>query len=424
VNNAQLTFDRSNDLSYGGVINGNGGLYKDGARTLTLTGANTYIGDTVINAGTLRIGAGGTTGSVFGNIVNNAQLTFDRSNDLSYGGVINGNGGLTKDGAGTLTLTGANTYTGETRIARGTLVLEAGGSLNIASDINLANTGVQFDVSGGNYQNIIGGLSGVPGTQVILGNNALTFGNDANETFAGQFTSTGGPLTKSGTGTTTLSGDSSSFSGPLNVYNGGLIVTSALGSVDGYIADPTLTHTNPFMTVTGRNANWAIIGNLNVRGGGATALAIENGAQISNNFGEIGATGVTAATVTVTGAGSLWTNRTALIVGNGATTSKNGALRILDGGKVTSLDGYIASGNGTGATGFIEVSGTGSSWTNTGNLRIGDLGGNGTLIISDGGYVSSNLTQIGTMGNGVGIANLTGTGSRWDVTGNLDIGFG
>ncbi|MEG1452861.1 MAG: autotransporter domain-containing protein, partial [Brevundimonas sp.] len=241
---------------------------------------------------------------------------------------------------------------------------------------------------------------------------------------AGQFTSTGGPLTKSGTGTTTLSGDSSSFSGPLNVYNGGLIVTSALGSVDGYIADPTLTHTNPFMTVTGRNANWAIIGNLNVRGGGATALAIENGAQISNNFGEIGATGVTAATVTVTGAGSLWTNRTALIVGNGATTSKNGALRILDGGKVTSLDGYIASGNGTGATGFIEVSGTGSSWTNTGNLRIGDLGGNGTLIISDGGYVSSNLTQIGTMGNGVGIANLTGTGSRWDVTGNLDIGFG
>ena len=417
-----LTVNQRTGAVYRGVISGSGSLIKAGVGTLTLTGANTYIGDTVINAGTLRIGAGDTTGSVFGNIVNNAQLTFDRSNDLSYGGVINGNGGLTKDGAGTLTLTGANTYTGETRIARGKLVLEAGGSLNIASDINLANTGVQFDVSGGNYQNIIGGLSGVAGTQVILGNNALTFGNDDILAFAGQFTSTSGPLTKTGTGTTILSGDSSGFGGRFNVYDGGLIVTSALGSVDGYIADPLLTDTNPFMTLRGSSANWAITDNLYVRGGGAAALTLESGAQVSNNFGEIGATGANAATVTVTGAGSLWTNRYALIVGTGSNSSKNGAVRILDGGKITSVDGYIAQG--TSATGLIEVSGTGSSWINTGALRIGDLGGNGTLSIGDGGYVSSGLTRIGTMSYGVGIANLSGAGSRWDVTGDLEIGFG
>ena len=67
-------FNRSDALTYGGVISGTGSLTKSGTGTLTLTGDNTYTGGTTISAGTLQIGNGGTTGSVAGNIVDNAAL--------------------------------------------------------------------------------------------------------------------------------------------------------------------------------------------------------------------------------------------------------------------------------------------------------------------------------------------------------------
>ena len=57
-----------------------------------MTGANTYTGGTTISAGTLLLGNGGTTGSVAGNIVDNAALVFNRSNALTYAGVISGTG--------------------------------------------------------------------------------------------------------------------------------------------------------------------------------------------------------------------------------------------------------------------------------------------------------------------------------------------
>jgi autotransporter-associated beta strand protein len=97
----------SGTLTLGGVITGTGPLTKSGTGTLTLTADSpSFTGTTTISAGTLQIGNGGTTGSVVGNIVDNAALTFNRSNSLTYGGVISGTGSLTKSGAGTLTLTG------------------------------------------------------------------------------------------------------------------------------------------------------------------------------------------------------------------------------------------------------------------------------------------------------------------------------
>src|SRR5262249_37654394 len=80
-----------------------------------------------ISAGTLQIGNGGTTGSVAGNIVDTAALVFNRSNALTYGGVISGTGSVSKSGAGTLTLTGDSTYTGGTTISAGKLQIGNGG---------------------------------------------------------------------------------------------------------------------------------------------------------------------------------------------------------------------------------------------------------------------------------------------------------
>ena len=71
-----------------GVISETSGprpMEKIGAGTLILSAANTYTGDTTVTAGTLQIGAGGTSGSVAGNIVDNAALTFNRSDALTFG---------------------------------------------------------------------------------------------------------------------------------------------------------------------------------------------------------------------------------------------------------------------------------------------------------------------------------------------------
>ena len=122
------SFNRSDAVTFAGVISGTGSLTQAGTGTTTLTGANTYTGGTTISAGTLQLGNGGTTGSIAGNIVDNSALVFNRSDALTYAGVISGTGSLTQAGTGTTILTGANTYTGGTTISAGTLQVGNGGT--------------------------------------------------------------------------------------------------------------------------------------------------------------------------------------------------------------------------------------------------------------------------------------------------------
>ena len=72
--------------TFGGAIGGNGSLTKTGPGTLVLSGSDSYSGGTLLNAGVLQIGSGGTTGSLAGNITNNAALVFDRSDNSTFGG--------------------------------------------------------------------------------------------------------------------------------------------------------------------------------------------------------------------------------------------------------------------------------------------------------------------------------------------------
>jgi outer membrane autotransporter protein len=121
------------------VLAGAGGLDKLDLGTLTLGGANSYTGGTHVAAGTLRI-----TGSVAGDIANDAALVFDRADTATYAGTISGSGSLTKAGAGTLVLTGASTYTGATTVAAGTLAVNgaiARSAVTVAAGATLAGSG-------------------------------------------------------------------------------------------------------------------------------------------------------------------------------------------------------------------------------------------------------------------------------------------
>ena len=228
-----IATDNNNTLS--GVLSGNGGLTKTGTGTLTLTGNNTYAGGTAINDGTLKGNiASGTdlsiaAGAIYdgdnkarsvdglnggGKLLNTSGLTV-QSGD--FAGIIdNSNTSLTKTGAGTLTLTGNNAYTGSTTISEGTLK----GNIASGTDLSIAASAT-YD--GANKARSVGGLNG---GGKILNTDGLTVQNG---TFGGVIDNSNTSLTKTGAGTLTLSG-TNTYTGMTTVRSGTLALGSDLTS--------------------------------------------------------------------------------------------------------------------------------------------------------------------------------------------------
>ncbi|WP_131728838.1 autotransporter outer membrane beta-barrel domain-containing protein [Achromobacter xylosoxidans] len=166
-------------------------LTKKGDGALILSADNTYSGGTTIAGGTLQLGAGGTTGSLRGDIVNDGALVFDRRNAVRYDGVVSGAGELVKRGTGALVLTGDHAYRGGTTIAAGTLVLGNGGFTgSLAVDGDIVNNGALiFDRV--DTVTHAGAISGV-GTLFKKGHNTLMLTGE--NTYTGRTTLEGGEL--------------------------------------------------------------------------------------------------------------------------------------------------------------------------------------------------------------------------------------
>jgi fibronectin-binding autotransporter adhesin len=178
-----------------GMASSGGTLTKLGAGTLTLAGNNTYTGDTTVSAGTLEIGSG-TSGSIAGNLVDNAAVTFNRSDALSYSGIISGTGSVTQSGSGSLTLGGSNTYSGTTTVSAGRLVVTNANSLGSTTAGTTVASGATLQLS----SNVSLGAEAISISGSGNGSGAIY--SDSNTSLAGLVTMTAASTLGSGSGAT------------------------------------------------------------------------------------------------------------------------------------------------------------------------------------------------------------------------------
>lgn len=124
-NDSLLVFDRSDAVVFPGHISGTGSVVHLGRGTTTFTADHAYTGVTVVSKGTLKLGDGGTSGHVHGDIYSDGHLVFDRADTMVLPQGVHGraSGSVVQAGTGTTVLAGTNDYQGPTDIRRGILVV-------------------------------------------------------------------------------------------------------------------------------------------------------------------------------------------------------------------------------------------------------------------------------------------------------------
>jgi autotransporter-associated beta strand protein len=489
------------------ILAGTGNVTKSTAGTVTLSGVNTFTGGVVLNAGTLDINGtkalGGATGNftlgadgvTFDNTsgatvtmaINNPEtwngnFTFAGSNALSMGtgaitlggnrtvtinastltlgGVIGDAGhaySLTKAGAGTLTLSAANTFTGGTTINAGTLALGVNTALLNTGNLTI-NGGtfslVAFAQTLGNVTLVNGSITSTTGTLTVNTPGSIAAQNG---TISAILAGTGN-VTKSTAGTVTLSGVNS-FTGGVILNAGTLDINNAkaLGGAAGNFtlgADGVTFDNNSAAAITMTNANpeiWngnatftgtqslALIGAITL-GGNRTLTTNANTLTLSGAIGDGGnvysLTKAGAGTLTLSGAstfsGGTTVNAGTLALGVSTALLNTGNLTINGGtfslvtfnqtlGNVTLVNGSITS-----TTGTLTVNTPGSIAVQNGTISA-ILAGTGNVTKSTVGSVA--LSGVDSFTGGVilnaGTLTLSGantfTGGVILNAGTLDI---
>ncbi|MCE9611441.1 MAG: autotransporter-associated beta strand repeat-containing protein [Chthoniobacter sp.] len=445
-----LTFNRTGTITQGtdfGTISGSGSVTKSASGTAILTSANTYTGVTAISTGTLQIGSGGTAGSLNASstIINNATLSFNRSDDIVQGTAfsglaISGTGALTKLGTGTVTLNASNTFTGTTTISNGKIALGNALALQNSAYVTTGSTGaIGLDVTG--YATpTLGGLSGAVNLATAITGygsvTALTLNpQSGSQTYSGIIAdgTAGMTLTKSGAGTQILSG-ANSYSGTTTISAGTLQIgaggaTGSLNASSAIVNNGTLTF-NRTGTITQGTDFAGVISGLGAVTQAGSGTTIFTGANTYK-----GLTTISTGTLQIGAGGTVGElDTTSLIVNNG-TLAFNRSDNIAQG---TAFSGLAISGTGgltKLSTGTLTLNAantfTGNTLISNGRVALGHAlalqtsaydttGSTGAIGLDVTGFVTPTL---GGLSGSVALATaITGYGSVTGLTLNPQSG--
>lgn len=407
LNTASQIEVSANQLSLTGVVSGNA-LNKTGAGTLILSSTNNYS-TTTISAGTLQIGAGGSTGTLGSDTVtNNAALVFNRNNAMTVGNVINGSGSLTQAGTSSINLTASNGYTGLTTVNSGSTlivshlnalgtntlgtVVNSGGTLNLngvsglTEAITLNGTGV-----GGNGALTATGTNSISGAISVATASSIAANSGATLAINGGISGAG--LTLQGVGTITFD-------------------TTAIGSLTSLTSNVSTLNLNTNVTTSGSQIyNSAIV---------------VNSANANNDI----ALTANGATSDITLTNTTWTGSHSLSLIAGRSIALNGAISAASGGLILSAESAATATSNTsittGASGTINIArfnliqggwkqvGTLPSFTVTNNFQLNSGSGatdNVQFIRAAAGTGTSSPYQL------VDIYGVQGVGSNTTTLG-------
>ena len=444
TNNSALEYRVAASSTVDKIISGSGTFTKSGAGTLTMSAANTWSGHTTISAGTLQLGDGSTDGTIVNSsgITNNSSLVFNvAGTSQTYTSFIDGTGILTKTGAGSLRLSGTNTYTGGTTLTAGTLILTSVSSMGgSAGNLTFAGTGtLTSDVD-------------LSGTRSWVINSGATANIDTNgHTFnRGGVVSGDGGLNKLGTGTLAMN-NVNTYTGTTTISAGtlSLIADSGLGTAPGaatagqlVLNGGTLGATADFTLASNRGIALASTSTIDVSSSKTltySGVISGSGGLIKNGAGTVELLGrnlfdgnitLNAGTITINSSASLGDYAS----GSGNLTFAGNATEKLA-ANVTSTCNYVLN---SGMTGTIDtngytlehdgvISGYGSLTKAGGGTLVLDgtntftgattINSGGTLQIGDGVSDGSIATSSGITNNGNLVFNVTADTSYAKVIG-------
>jgi autotransporter-associated beta strand protein len=378
---------------------------------------------TITDAGILQLGDGVTDGAIVtsATVVNQGVLSYVTAADQTIGYAISGTGALGKGGSATLTLAGANAYSGTTTITAGTLRAGiATQAFGIGSPVVLANAaGAMLDLAG--FNTTIGSLAGAGATggAVVLGSGNLTMGGDNTSTsFAGSISGSGAVI-KTGTGTMTYAGTSANTYTGVTIIIGGTLVLQKTG-VAAVVGDITIGDANGSdvlrLGASDQIADSSVISC--VSGGAGNSAKFELNGYLETIAGfQSNANQATVLQNTETGGAAGPNNPAVLTIANTVDYIYDGYIRNGGGGTVgltKAGPGLLTLRSGSGAG---NITYTGVTTLSAGRLLIDNLSNFSSAIVNNStaadALTFNQTTQtlnLGTAINGTGALTKTGTG--------------